>query len=165
MSIMKTGIIAIAVFGVIAASASYAQGRSGGQGRGQTPSQMRDSAYQDSVRRDLEDMRARAAERRREAEAARAADDTRRAEAEAGHAAAQARHAAAETHSRGENASAEHERSASSRAEHPPNEQAAPEAFMAEENALNAELRKQRKDLRAENRGGHAPDDDGGNDD
>ena len=153
MNIRKIGIIVIAAVGVIAASASYAQGRSGGQGRGQAPSQMRDSARQDSMRRDMEDMRARSEERRLEAEA-------RRAEAEA-------KRAAAETNRQnGEDARAEHERSVQARIDHPPNEHAAPEAFLAEENALNAELREQRKDLRAANRGEErGPDDDGGDDD
>ena len=158
MSIRKTGIIVVVAVGVFAASASYAQGRSGGQDRGQAPSQMRDSARQDSMRRDMKDMRARSEERRREAEA-------KKAEAEARHEEAEARRAAAEANSRGEDSRAEHDRSAEARAEHPPNEQAAPEAFLAEENALNAELREQRKDLRAENRGDRGPEDDGGNDD
>ncbi len=158
MNIRKIGIIVIAAFGVIATSASYAQGRSGGQGRGQAPSQMRDSARQNSVRRDTEDMRARSAERRREAE-------TKRAEAEARHVEAEARRAEAKANGRGDDARAEHDRSTEARAEHPPNEHAALEAFLAEENALNAELRGQRKDMRAENRGDRGPDDDGGDDD
>ncbi len=158
MSIRKTGIIVVVAVGVFAASASYAQGRSGGQDRGQAPSQMRDSARQDSIRRDMKDMRARSEERRREAEA-------KKAEAEARHEEAEARRAAAEANSRGEDSRAEHDRSAEARAEHPPNEQAAPEAFLAEENALNAELAERRKDLRAENRGDRGPDDDSGDDD
>lgn len=156
MNIRKAGIIFIAALGVIAASASYAQGRGGGQGHGQAPSQMRDSARQDNIRRDMEGMRARAEERRREAEARRAEAEEKRAEAEARH---------AEANGRGEDARAEHDRSAQARAEHPPNEHAAPDAFLAEENALNAELREQRKGLRAENRGDRGPDDDGGDDD
>ncbi len=158
MSIRKTGIIVVVAVGVFAASASYAQGRSGGQDRGQAPSQMRDSARQDSMRRDMKDMRARSEERRREAEAKKAEAETRHEEAEA-------RRAAAEANSRGEDSRAEHGRSAEARAEHPPNEQAAPEAFLAEENALNAELAERRKELPAENRGGRGPDDDSGDDD
>ena len=159
MNIRKTGIIVIAALGVIAASASFAQGRSGGQDRGQAPSQMRDSARQDSMRRDIEDMRARSEERRLEAEARRAEAESKRAEAEAAR-------AEGETNSQhGEDARAEHDRSVQVRIDHPPNEHAAPEAFLAEENALNAELREQRKDLRAENRGDRGPDDDGGDDD
>ena len=158
MSIRKTGIIVVVAVGVFAASVSYAQGRSGGQDRGQAPSQMRDSARQDSMRRDMKDMRARSEERRHEAEA-------KKAEAEARHEEAEARRAAAEANSRGEDSRAEHGRSTEARAEHPPNEQAAPEAFLAEENALNAELAERRKDLPAENRGGRGPDDDSGDDD
>ncbi len=152
MNIGKTGIILIAALGVIAASASYAQGRGGGQGRGQAPSQMRDSARQDSMRRDMEDMRARSEQRRLEADARRVEAEAKRAEAEA-------------NRQNGEDARAVHDRSAEMRAAHAPNEHAAPEAFLAEENALNAELREQRKDLRAENRGDRGPEDDGGDDD
>ena len=80
--------------------------------------------------------------------------------------AAEARRAAAKANSGGEEARAGHDRSAEMRAEHPPNENAAPEAFLAEENALNAELREQRKNMRAENRGDdRGPDEDGGDDD
>ncbi len=152
MNIRKTGIILIAALGVITTSASYAQGRSGGQGRGQAPSQMRDSARQNSMRREMEDMRARSEERRREAETKRAEAEAARVEGEA-------------NWQQGEDARAEHDRSAEARAEHPPNEHAALEAFLAEENALNAELRGQRKDMRAENRGDRGPDDDGGDND
>ncbi len=159
MNIRKTGIIVIAAVGVIAASASYAQGRSGGQGRGQAPSQMRDSARQDSMRRDMEDMRARSEQRRLEAEASRAEAVAKRAEAEAARAEGEA------NRQNGEDARAAHDRSAEMRAAHPPNEHAAAEAFLAEENALNAELREQRKDLRGENRGDRGPEDDGGDDD
>lgn len=51
------------------------------------------------------------------------------------------------------------------RAKHPPNEDAADDAFVAEDNAVNQELRDERRNLRGDNRGDHGSDAEGGNKD
>lgn len=90
---------------------------------------------------DMMSMRQQAEMRRQEAEARRQAADARRLEAEQ-------RRAEAEANNRSEDA----------QAEHPPNEHAAIEAFAAEGNAENQNLRDERPDLRGDNRDGHGED-------
>ncbi len=122
----------------------YAQGHrpvGAGSGAGNRPSM--------SQHRDRPDvMRQQSEMRRQEAEARRLAAEAKRQEAVARQAEAEARRAAAEEHNRSEEA----------RAEHPPNEHAADEAFLAEENAENQNLRDERPDLRGDNRGDHGRD-------
>ena len=122
----------------------YAQGRSGGgpsQGASNRPSisQHHDRA---NVMRQQSEMR------RQEAEASRLVAEANRQEAEARKADAEAKRAAAEEHNQSEEV----------RAEHPPNEHAADEAFLAEENAENQNLRDARPDLQGDNRGDHGHD-------
>ena len=120
-----------------------AQGRrpSGTTGAGNRPSmgQQRDMGAS---------MRQQAEMRRQEAEAKQQEAEARLAEAEAKRAAAK-----------------EHNQSEDMRDEHPPNEHAAVEALLAEENAENQNLRDERPDLQRDNRGdhGHDPEVDGEN--
>ena len=122
----------------------YAQGkRPGGAGSGASN---RPSMSQHRDRADT--MRQQAEMRRQEAEARRLVAEAKRQEADAQKAEAEAKRAAGE----------EHNRSEDMRELHPPNEHAADEAFLAEENAENQNLRDERPDLRGDNRGDHGRD-------
>lgn len=78
--------------------------------------------------------------------------DSQRLHSDAGQATADANRAAAEAKRQ---AGRSHNKSEEKRAAHPPNEHAADEAFLAEQNAGNKDLRDQRKDLKGKNRGDH----------
>ena len=95
----------------------------------------------DSMRQQAEIRRQQAAVRRQAAEARREVAEARKAEAEAKRIAAE-----------------EHNRSEQAREDHPPNENASVEAFLAEANAENQNLRDQRPNLRADNRNNHGHD-------
>ena len=90
--------------------------------------------------RPLDIGRANMASQRQEMEAAREAAAARQQEAERRRLEAEANN-----------------RSAEARAENPPNEHAADEAFLAEENAENQELREERRELQGDNRGERGP--------
>ena len=134
------------LFTLLALSISVdAQGRPGGagQGAGSRPS-MGQQRHMGASMRQQDEMRRQEAQARRQAAAAkRQESETRRAEAEAKRAEAE-----------------ENNRSEEARAEHPPDEHAADEAFLAEANAENQNLRDERPDLRGDNRGGHGRDSD-----
>ena len=123
----------------------YAQGHrpvGAGAGAGNRPSMSQHRDRPDTMRQQSE-------MRRQEAEARRLAAEANRQEADARQAEAEARRAAAEEHNRSEEA----------RAEHPPNEHAADEAFRAELNADdNLALRDDRPTLGGENRREHGVD-------
>ena len=151
MNIRKAGIIVIAALGVVAASASYAQSPGTPQPRKSNQAVERDAENTNRRKQTDINMRLQAEERRRQAETRRAEEEARRVEAEAS--------------SRDEEARAERERSAETPAEQPPNEHPASAALLPEEDAQNAELREQHKDMREENRDDRGPVDDGGDDD
>ena len=120
------------------------QGRAPGGPSTTRPSTTRPS---DFGRSSMEARRAEAAARRAEAEARRGQAETRRAEAEQRRLEAQRRREEA----------AANNQSATARVDHPPNENAAAEAFLAEQNAENQDLRDERAELREENRGERGP--------
>lgn len=138
--------VCAALVSLLALSISVdAQGRPGGagQGAGSRPSMGQQRHMGASMRQQAE-------MRRQEAEARRLVAEAKRQEAEARKAEAEAKRAAG----------AEHNRSEDMRELHPPDEHAADEAFLAEANAENQNLRDERPDLRGDNRGDHGRDSD-----
>lgn len=137
----------ILIVGVAAAllafsAAADAQGRSGGAGgkagSRPMPGQQRDMGAMQQQRAEVRRLEKVEAARLKAEEAQR-----KRLEAEANNASEQAR----TDHAPGE--------------EHGPNEEhAAPEAFIAEGNAENQNLREERRDRQGDNRGEHGPDSD-----
>ena len=149
--IRKISISAVVASLLAISLAANAQGqRPGGAGSGASN---RPSMSQQRDRADA--MRQQAEMRRQDSQARRQAAEARRQKAEARRAEAEAKRAAAE----------EHNQSVAMREAHPPNSNAADEAFRAELNADdNLALRDDRRDLAGENRREHGVDNRGEHD-